>query len=303
MPDRGAFPRISVVTPSFNQGPFLERTILSVLDQHYPNLEYIIIDGGSTDNSPEIIRRYEKHLAFWVSEPDRGQSHAINKGFARATGELLAWLNSDDYYLPNALHSVADAMLTTSDAQVFVGSADWLTLDGAVRRRKAPPPEITLDSLYNWMRGTDFLQPSCFFRDTAWRQAGPLDEETHITFDLDLWFRMITRGSIFKVLDVPLSVALLHPSAKTTAYSYLAHVDFAIVAMRYGGEHAARQILEDMAIRLSWAEPNLEKLLENRVFKVVERIASRFMKPAVRRRDTIPRWLKKDSTSSPSLLP
>jgi GT2 family glycosyltransferase len=101
-------PKISIVTPSFNQGKFLEKTILSVLEQGYPNLEYIIIDGGSTDNSVEIIRKYENRLAYWVSEPDCGQSNAINKGFERATGEILGWLNSDDWYHPGALKAVAE---------------------------------------------------------------------------------------------------------------------------------------------------------------------------------------------------
>src|SRR3990172_6401882 len=115
-------PRISIVTPSFNQGRYLERTILSVLDQRYPKLEYIVIDGGSTDESVDIIRKYEPHLAYWVSEPDRGQSHAINKGLARAREAILAWLNSANYYLPEALPKVAAAALTHPEAAVFVGA-------------------------------------------------------------------------------------------------------------------------------------------------------------------------------------
>src|SRR5215831_1246876 len=103
-------PRISVITPSFNQQRFIEQTIRSVLLQKYPNLEYIIIDGGSTDGSIDIIKKYEPHLTYWESQRDRGQSHAINKGFARATGEILCWLNSDDYYLSGALHTVAKAL-------------------------------------------------------------------------------------------------------------------------------------------------------------------------------------------------
>ena len=105
MPDAN-YPRISIVTPSYNQGQFIEQTIRSVLLQNYPNLEYIIIDGGSTDNTVETIEKYEQYITYWVSEPDRGQSHAINKGFARCTGEIMAWLNSDDLYLPSALKSL-----------------------------------------------------------------------------------------------------------------------------------------------------------------------------------------------------
>lgn len=122
-------PKISIVTPSFNQGKYLEKTILSVLEQDYPNLEYIIIDGGSTDNSVEIIKKYEKHLAYWVSEPDRGQSHAINKGFGHATGEILGWLNSDDYYAPGAPQAIAEAFLANPDVGAIVGAGEFLFED------------------------------------------------------------------------------------------------------------------------------------------------------------------------------
>lgn len=286
-----ALSRISVVTPSFNQGAFIEQTICSVLDQSYPNLEYIIIDGGSTDESRDVIRKYERHLSCWVSEPDRGQSHAINKGLARATGALMTWLNSDDRYLPGALAAVAAAAAAHRDAHIFVGTGELVYPDGT-RNARVPPPQITLETTFDWVRGSDFQQPACFFRDLAWRVAGPIDEGIHIAFDVDLWFRMLTRGFVFKTLPGVLAEAAIHPNAKTTAYTYLTYTDFAIVAMRYGGERAARPILEDMAIRLSWAEPNLNKLFANPLFRLAVRLAGRFIKPAVRRRDTIPRWLK-----------
>jgi glycosyltransferase involved in cell wall biosynthesis len=113
MSDNSKQIKFSIVTPSYNQGQYLEKAILSVIEQDYPNLEYIIIDGGSTDNSLEIIKKYEKHLAYWVSEKDRGQSHAINKGFERASGDLFGWLNSDDYFAPDALKTVAEVYHTS----------------------------------------------------------------------------------------------------------------------------------------------------------------------------------------------
>jgi glycosyltransferase involved in cell wall biosynthesis len=286
------FPRISVVTPSFNQGTYLERTICSVLEQNYPNLEYLIIDGGSTDESVEIIKRYERHLTYWVSEPDTGQSNAINKGFARTTGTILAWLNSDDRYLPGTLGAVAAAAAAHPDAHVFVGTGELVNPDGT-RNPRVPPPQITLETMFGWIHGSDFQQPACFFRDIVWRALRPIDEGTHIAFDVDLWFRMLTRGFVFKTLPGVFAEGTFHSNAKTKAYAYLKDTDFAIVAMRYGGERVARPILEDMAIRLSWAEPNMKKLLANPLFRLATRLAGRFAKPAVRQRDTIPRWLKK----------
>ena len=109
------FPKISIVTPSFNQAQFLEETILSVINQNYPNLEYIIIDGGSTDGSVDIIKKYEKHLTYWVSEPDNGHGHALNKGFSTTTGEIMAWINSDDKYYPSTFATVAEIFNKFSD--------------------------------------------------------------------------------------------------------------------------------------------------------------------------------------------
>src|SRR5262245_54842718 len=124
------FPRISIVTPSYNQAPYLHQTIDSVLSQGYPNLEYIVIDGGSTDGSVDSIRRYEKHLAYWASERDRGQTHAINKGFKRATGEVHAYLNSDDYYLPETLATVARAVRMRPDVDLIHGRCRYVDEQG-----------------------------------------------------------------------------------------------------------------------------------------------------------------------------
>jgi hypothetical protein len=143
------------------------------------------------------------------------------------------------------------------------------------------------------MDGSDFMQPACFFRDTTWRVAGPLDESIHIAFDVDFWMRIAKAGISFLPINRLLSQALSHPGAKTTAYVDLANVDFAIVAIRHGGVHVVRKYLDNMAMRLAWAEPNLEKILNNRVVRLLEPLVARFMKPAVRRRDTVPRWLRR----------
>lgn len=180
MADGSPWPRISVVTASYNQGQYIEETIRSVLLQGYPNLEYIVIDGGSTDNSVEIIRKYAPWLTYWISEPDRGQSHAINKGFARATGTWLGWLNSDDCYAPSAL---AEFMRVAVPAQAnFVCGA--VIFFGA---RMNPPvkqehiPEGFRAETLGLMMG--FCQPGSLWTRELFEQSGPLEETSHFGFD------------------------------------------------------------------------------------------------------------------------
>lgn len=255
------YPKISIVTPSFNQGKFLEKTILSVLEQDYPNLEYIIIDGGSTDESVEIIRKYEDRLTYWVSEPDRGQSHAINKGFEKATGEIFGWLNSDDYYASGALKAVVDAYLLNPDAGVVVGAGDMVDEEGNVLFGAARTT-ITLETLCNWFHEF-FWQPSCFFKKEVWTQCGPLNEQVHYAMDLDLWVR-IAKKFEFKTTDVMISHNLRHPKAKTTEFMHRSHVDAAMVIMHNVGEAPARHMLEDCLKIISERESSILELLAQR---------------------------------------
>lgn len=292
MPDGRSWPRMSIVTPSYNQGEFIEQTIRSVLLQGFPNLEYVVIDGGSTDESVEMIKRYAPWLSDWVSEPDGGQSAAINKGFRRATGDVLAWLNSDDHYKPGTLHKVAAAASAHAEAQVFVGAGQSINPAGEVRKYKKPPDEITLETLYNWLSyREDFMQPSCFFRKRAWENAGPLDETLHLALDLDLWLRMAKASCRFLSLNELLSTEVVHGEAKTTAFAELSNVNAAIVIINHGGQHAARRYLEDMARELAWCKPNLMKILNHPVFRVLEPAIRLFVKPAVRYRDAFPPWM------------
>ncbi len=182
MPPGQSWPKISIVTPSFNQGDYIEKTIRSVLLQGYPNLEYIIIDGGSTDQTVDIIKKYEKWINFWVSEKDRGQSHAINKGLARTSGELLGWLNSDDYYLPGALFKLAKSYLEDTSVGAIYGQGHIVDESGAIVY--TPKLEtVTRENLFSWCFGNDFMQPSCLCTRKAWQESGPIDETLNFALD------------------------------------------------------------------------------------------------------------------------
>lgn len=213
LPGGRPWPRVSVVTPSYNQGRFIEETLRSVLLQGYPNLEYIVVDGGSTDESVEVIRRYEPFLAHWESERDRGQSHAINKGLARATGEVLCWLNSDDYLLPGALRAVAEALFGGEGAAAVVGHCVRVYADGREPHRLSGRFE-NLEGLLAFWKGYRMHQPSIFWRREVFERVGYIDESLHLTMDFDYWVR-IARHFEFKNIDLDLSCATYHEEAKT----------------------------------------------------------------------------------------
>jgi glycosyltransferase involved in cell wall biosynthesis len=180
-------PLISIVTPSYNQARFLEETLRSVVSQAYPRTEHIVVDGGSTDGSVDIIRRYAPHLQSWVSEPDRGQSHAINKGLAQAQGDVLTWLNSDDTYLPGALDEVGRFFADNPDVDLVYGDYVYTDAGGRPMRRRHVFDSIAYESLLYH----DYLgQPAVFFRRSLFEKVGPLDESLHYCMDWDLFLRM-----------------------------------------------------------------------------------------------------------------
>mgnify|MGYP001819189585 FL=1 len=180
-------PLVSIVTPSYNQDRFLEDTILSVLNQDYKNLEYIIVDGGSTDNSLDIINKYKTRLAWWVSEPDVGQTDAINKGFARANGKILARLNSDDTYEPQAVTEAVAFLTTHTETGMVYGDANLIN-DSGKQIGNFPARQTDYKRL---KRGYVHIpQQASYFRADIWEQVGPLDPTFYFAMDYDLWVRI-----------------------------------------------------------------------------------------------------------------
>lgn len=218
LPSTTVWPRICVVTPSFNQAPYLEKTILSVLSQDYPNIEYIIIDGGSTDGSVDIIKRYEDKLAYWVSEPDNGQTHALNKGFARATGDFFCWINSDDYFLDGAFKAFAETALQYPDADWFIGRIEEVD-EFEVPIKNVSPRYNSQQEWYAFVATRQFdvelQQPATFFSRRAWLAAGVLDESLRYVMDFDYWGRLAYLGYRPVFIDFDISAFRVHGNSKT----------------------------------------------------------------------------------------
>lgn len=239
-------PLVSIITPSFNQAAFLETTLCSVLEQDYPNIEYLVVDGASTDGSVEIIKKYANRLAWWVSEKDKGQAEAINKGLARAKGEYVAWVNSDDHYFPGAVKAAVEVFTQHKEAALVYGDVAAIDASGNIFNRM---------TYGNW--GLEGLmcfkiigQPSVFLRRAALEKAGYLDMKYHFMLDTQLWLRVAQHGEMVYVPQV-LSAARYHADAKNVAQ-----------APRFG---------EDAFVVYDWMqkEPGLQALLDKNRKKVL----------------------------------
>jgi len=225
------YPLVSIVTPSYNQKDFLEDTILSVLDQDYPALEYFVIDGGSTDGSVEIINKYADRLAGWVSEPDQGQTDAINKGFTLGRGEIMAWLNSDDLYHPGAVRSAVEFLQNNPEIGLVYGDTDLIDSSG----REIGKFNAQQTNYKRLMRGGVYIpQPAAFWRRELWVRSGPLDPSFYFAMDYDLWVRFAKLSPIQYFPELWASFRI-HGDGKTTVSDDRCWPEMREVHKREGG--------------------------------------------------------------------
>lgn len=247
------FPKISIVVPSFNQAKYLELTLRSIIDQAYPKLELIVIDGGSKDESPEIIQRYKSHMKFWCSEPDGGQVPGIIKGFSHATGEILFFLNSDDLLEPGTLHEVGEYFARNPDADAVFGNALWIDANGEPIR---PQKEIPFNRFiflhtYNYIPGM-----SMYWRRAIYDRVGGFDAAFQMAFDADLWMRFSEHGTI-KHVARQWSRMRFYPEQKTQRLLQTALDEDMLIRSRYWRNQAmpstyylSRKVA--LSIRIVW---------------------------------------------------
>lgn len=276
MPDGSPWPKISIVTPNYNQGQFIEETIRSVLLQGYPFLEYIIMDGDSTDRSVEIIKKYEKNIDYWVSKTDSGQADAISKGFARATGDILCWLNSDDMLTKNALSYVVEAWQKHGPNIIVTGgcieyrenhkqNVHFPSFQRKYDVRCELPISSILDLSNEWIKGTFFYQPEVFFSRLAYEEVGRIDDKLFYAMDYDLWVRFALNGIKIVVIDQPLSYFRFHSLQKTSNRIPMLKETISVAERYLKNDKKLISQLDRIKLRLSYRRILIKEILKDKI--------------------------------------
>lgn len=237
--------KISIITPTFNQGKYLEETICSVLNQNYPNLEFIVVDGKSSDNTHEIVQKYRSHIHHFVSGKDNGQSEAINKGLQLATGDVVAWLNGDDLYLPDALQLVNQTFLENPDAEIVLGD-----VINFMENEKKEHYHKNVFEPYDFLSRVSIHQPGIFWKRKLHLKAGWLDESLYYLMDYDLWMRFFFNFKHIKI-NFPLAKFRIHSAAKTFSNPQGLYLEYRKIFSRFlfsTGQSNYIQLLKDLNI-------------------------------------------------------
>lgn len=230
-------PKISIVIPSYNQAQYLEQTLSSIVSQNYPDIEIIVMDGGSNDGSVDIISAYADKLTYWVSAPDKGQADAIYRGFERCTGEIIGWVNSDDLLLPGSLHKVAHYFISNPDKECVVGGCVIIDSEGKTIKDRLGLPvfnqghRVTFNKLLYW--GAGFNQPASFWKRKAFFAVGGFDTNLNYCFDYDMYFRLAQQKP-FGFMNEPLSSFRIHGESKTTTMQAVRSMENEILFNKYG---------------------------------------------------------------------
>ncbi|MCS5698250.1 glycosyltransferase [Cyanobium sp. FGCU-52] len=260
---------LSVVIPTLNQGDTIEDTLASILAQDcLDHLEIIVMDGGSTDGTLAVLERYRPWITQLITGPDGGQSQAINRGFSLANGDILAWINSDDYYLPCALPAVLRRFAADPELQFLVGAGDVVSLDNRFLRHVSPLP-MNATTMQEWKLDRWVMQQSCFWRRELWQRVGGVDESLHLLMDYDLWFRFSKLTEAGRI-EQTLAAMRYYPQAKTVRYRNRSAEEMAYVYAKNGSLSDLRELLVSLGKERSNLEERIhrfESLLPVRVLK------------------------------------
>lgn len=262
-------PRISVVVPTLNQGETIESTILSIINQDYTDFELIIMDGGSRDGTMDILRKYSRWIDYQVSANDGGQSSAINSGFRKATGNIYAWINSDDYYMPGAFSKVVDTFKSYPHVDIVVGGGDIVTRDNQFLKH-IDPLAMTRENLLKWKDGEYVMQQSCFWSSSLWKKCGGVDENLNLLMDFDLWLRFSELGTCVTLNDV-IGVMRYYKEAKTVSLRTNVKEELGYVYAKNGAYSEVRDLIREL-IR---SNEDLYRVLELHNKKFVNRVMKR----------------------------